>query len=70
MSLNENEYRGMHGNLRLGRVCKTKQGQCSLNQESPGFSRGEYQIHNGRIDKAKEVVEIKTERTLGDAFRT
>ena len=27
-------------------------------------------IHNGRIDKAKEVVAVKTERTLGDAFRT
>ena len=26
--------------------------------------------HNGRIDKAKEVVATKTERTLGDAFRT
>ena len=43
MSLNENEYRGTHGNLRLGRVCKTKQGQRSWNQESPGFSRGECQ---------------------------
>ena len=27
-------------------------------------------IHNGRIDKAKEVVAVKTERTTGDAFRT
>lgn len=27
-------------------------------------------IHNGRIDKAKEVVAVKTEGTLGDAFRT
>jgi hypothetical protein len=27
-------------------------------------------IHNGRIDKAKEVVAVKTERTIGDAFRT
>ena len=27
-------------------------------------------IHNGRIDKAKEVVDAKTERTIGDAFRT
>ena len=27
-------------------------------------------IHNGRIDKAKEVVETKTERTIEDAFRT
>ena len=26
--------------------------------------------HNGRIDKAKEVVAVKTERTIGDAFRT
>ena len=43
MSLNENEYRGTHGNLRLGRACKTEQGQRSLNQESPGFSRGECQ---------------------------
>ena len=27
-------------------------------------------IYNGRIDKAKEVVAVKTERTIGDAFRT
>lgn len=27
-------------------------------------------IHNGRIDKAKEVVATKTERTIWDAFRT
>ena len=26
--------------------------------------------HNGRIDKAKEVVETKTGGTIGDAFRT
>ena len=26
--------------------------------------------HNCRIDKAKEVVATKTERTIGDAFRT
>ena len=27
-------------------------------------------IHNGRIDKAKQVVAVKTERAMGDAFRT
>ena len=26
-------------------------------------------IHNGRIDKAKGVVAVKTGRTIGDAFR-
>ena len=26
-------------------------------------------IHNGRIDKAKEVVAVKIGRTIGDAFR-
>ena len=43
MSHNENEYRGTHGNLRLGRACKAEQGQRSSNQESPSFSRGECQ---------------------------
>ena len=50
MLLNENEYRGTHGNLRLGRAYKTEQGQRSLNQESPGFSRGECQ------DTAEQVA--------------
>ena len=49
MSLNENKYRRTCGNLRLGRVCKTKQGQRSLNQESPGFSRGECQWYDERV---------------------
>ena len=43
MSHNDKEYRGTHGNLRLGRAYKTKQGQRSWNQESPVFSRGECQ---------------------------
>lgn len=35
------------------------------------FSATSYKYtHNGRIDKAKEVVAVKTERTIGDAFRT
>ena len=63
MSLNENEYRGTHGNLRLGRAYKTKQGQRSLNQESTGFSCGECQSKR----KIKEYVPIITEDD-GDDF--
>ena len=57
MSLNENEYRGTHGNLRLGRVRKTKQGQRSSNQESPGFSRGECQEQYNRLMAMKAYLE-------------
>ena len=58
MSLNENEYRGTHGNLRLGRACKTEQGQRSSNQESPGFSRGECQNWTVSVDGA-DILFIK-----------
>ena len=40
MSLNENEYRGTHGNLRLGRVCKTNGGNARRTKNPPALAVG------------------------------
>ena len=40
VSLNENEYRGTHGNLRLGRVCKTNGGNARRTKNPPALAVG------------------------------
>ena len=59
------KYRGTHGNLRLGRACKTYRPraymQCSGNQESPAFRHGECQlevwaaVEKGILDLANRI---------------
>ena len=66
MLLNENKYRGTHGNLRLGRACKTNGGNAHGSKNPPALAVGSVKADSWYALTSSNISGFEEGNFLGD----